>query len=76
MRGLQDLRAAFGALFASNPSVHVRIVQRMVLGQFVVDHEHITGRADGLELQALVAYQVVDGQIRQYWVMHPQAPRK
>lgn len=69
IRDVDALRKAFGSLFSANPAVHVAILQRMVLDSIVIDHEHLTGRADGVEVQALVAYHVAGGKIRQYWVL-------
>jgi hypothetical protein len=66
MRGLAEIRAAYAALFAASPSLHSRIVQRIAVGDLVVDHEHVRGRAGG-DVEIVITYQVRDGAIRRVW---------
>jgi hypothetical protein len=48
------------------PALHAEIVNRMVLGHRVIDHERITGvREQPYEIA--VAYEVVDGRIATVW---------
>src|SRR5262249_17712488 len=47
--------------FTTHPGHQVEIVHRLVVGDFVVDQEHIVGLADGSTLDALVLYRVRDG---------------
>jgi hypothetical protein len=46
------------------------ILHRLVVGDFVVDQEHITGLADGSTLDALVLYRVRHGQIVECWMAY------
>ena len=63
-------KAAFGAHYAKNrfslPQLHARLVNRIVAGNRVVDHEDITGLPGG-PLEAIAVYDVVDGRIRTVW---------
>ena len=63
-------KGAFGAHYAKNrfslPDLHARLVNRMVSGDIVVDHEEITGLSDG-NVTAVAVYKVVDGQIQTVW---------
>jgi hypothetical protein len=61
-RGHEELRAGFGRLFAENPELHCEVVQRVHVGEFVVDEERITGR-DGGEQHAVVVSHVSGGVI-------------
>jgi hypothetical protein len=61
---------AFAAHYAKNrfslPDLHAELVNRMVAGNTVVDHERITGLPDGPR-EAIAVYQVVDGRIGSVW---------
>jgi hypothetical protein len=67
--GLPDLRAAYQALFDRAPAIHCAIRNRMTLGAFVIDDEHLTGYPDGQTVDALVIYEVKDGLIQRSWVI-------
>lgn len=63
-------KAALGAHYAAHrftlPALHARLVNRMVAGRIVVDHEDITGLPEGRRL-AIAVYEVVDNAIRRVW---------
>lgn len=63
-------KAAFGAHYAANrfnlPNLHAEVVNRMVLGKTVIDHERITGVRDHA-FEVAVVYEVEGGLIRAMW---------
>lgn len=63
-------KQAFGAHYAKNrfnlPQLHAALLNRIVSGSRVVDHEHITGLPDG-PLSAIAVYEVDDDRIRTVW---------
>jgi hypothetical protein len=62
----QAMRAAYGALFANSPDLQVTIANRIVIGDFVVDEEHLQGFHLGdapTEFVAAAVYRVVDKRI-------------
>jgi hypothetical protein len=63
-------RAALSAHYAANhfhlPALRAELVNRMVLGNKVVDHERVTGVRDA-PFEAAVVYEVQDGLIRRVW---------
>jgi hypothetical protein len=61
-RGHADLQRHFAVLFRDNPELHCEILHRVRVGDYVVDEEHITGRAGG-EQRAVVVSHVSDGLI-------------
>ena len=67
--GREPMREAYGVLFQQHPAVHVEIANRIVLGRFVIDLEHITGRADVAELWIVAIYEVADDLIQKVWVL-------
>lgn len=63
LRSRAAIEAAYGDAFARNPELHAEIVDRNIRGDVVVDHEHVTGFADGRSIEATVTYQVRNGAI-------------
>ena len=63
-------RAAMAAHYASQrfqlSGLHATVVNRMVVGQRVVDHEHIVGIAPE-PVQAIAGYEVEGALIRRVW---------
>ena len=63
-------KKAFSEHYAKNrfslPSLHAEIVNRMVVGSRVVDHERISGLQQGI-VEAIAVYEVQDGLIRTVW---------
>jgi len=63
-------KPAFAAFYASKrfnlPDLHATVVQRIVAGNKVVDHERITGIAPGI-VEAIAVYEVKGELIAQVW---------
>jgi hypothetical protein len=68
LTGPAGLRPVWHERFTTHPAHQAEIVHRLVVGDFVVDQEHIVGLADGSTLDALVLYRVRDGQIVECWM--------
>lgn len=63
-------KEAFGAHYAKNrftlPDLHATLVNRIVSGNIVVDHEQITGLPEP-NLAAVAVYEVIGTKIRTVW---------
>jgi hypothetical protein len=63
-------KQAFAAHYPKNrfnlPGLHAEVVNRMVAGSTVVDHERITGLQEGV-VEAIAVYQVSGGRICRVW---------
>jgi hypothetical protein len=63
-------KTAFADYYATQrfnrPGLHAQLVNRMVLGRRVIDHERIVGVGDQ-PLEMAVVYEVVDGVIETVW---------
>ena len=63
-------KRALGDHYARNrfnrPALHARLVNRIISGDIVVDHEEITGLSDA-SLAAVAVYRVVGGRIQAVW---------
>jgi hypothetical protein len=52
------------------PSLHYELLNRMVTGNIVVDHERITG-IEPEPYEVVLVYQVVDGRVQTVWLFRP-----
>jgi hypothetical protein len=63
-------KRAFAAHYAKNrftlPNLHAEVVNRIVSGDTVVDHERITGLGEGV-VEAVAVYKVSGGLISTVW---------
>jgi len=63
------MRAQYGKLFADNPELFCTITNRIVHGDWVIDHELVTGVVDHPRARAVAIYDVRDGLIRNLWFL-------
>lgn len=54
----------YRARFGDNPDLHCVVHATMDLGDFAIDHETVTGLADGSEINAIAIYEVRNGLIQ------------
>lgn len=66
-------KAAFADFYATQrfnlPALHAQVLDRMVLGNKVIDHERITGLGDA-PLEAAAVYEFTDGLISTVWFFY------
>jgi hypothetical protein len=63
--GLESVRSMYLALFEASPKLHSAIKQRMILGNKVIDHEHIVGRNGSDDvLELILIYEVENALIK------------
>lgn len=65
-KGHECMRQLYAGLFDQSPRLHAEIKTRIVVGQYVITEEHITGinlRGHPSEEHAVVAYRIADGKI-------------
>lgn len=67
MKGKDAMRKEYGGLFANAPALHCELVNRMVVGNTVVDHERITTMLSRAPTQAVAIYQIENGKIRRVY---------
>lgn len=67
LSGKPALRARYAERFA-NPDLHATITGRMICGDYVVDHELVSGLPDG-EIRVGVVYLVREGLIQAVWFL-------
>ncbi|HLO12268.1 MAG TPA: nuclear transport factor 2 family protein [Pseudoneobacillus sp.] len=54
-------------LFEDNPHLNAELKSRMVMGNKVIDHEYLTGRANGTTGEAIAIYEVNETHIVKVW---------
>ncbi len=55
--GHSDLRQIYGDVFDNSPNLNAKILNRMVMGNTVIDHEIVTGRK-GVDVEIIAIYKV------------------
>jgi hypothetical protein len=68
-QGRDALRETYGKLFANAPELHCALLNRIVHGRCVVDHEEVTGIPGREQVHAVAIYEVEDGLIRKVWFL-------
>jgi imidazolonepropionase-like amidohydrolase len=71
--GLDEMRTIYGRMFETLPTLHGQIVNRIVLGNSVVDHERVIGFGDRA-VEAVAIYEVSGGLIRKVWFLRKPEP--
>ena len=67
--GQAEMRAVFERVFAASPALHCAILERVVTGRMVIDHEFVTGLREGPPVHAVAMYEVEGGLIRRVWFL-------
>lgn len=62
-RGRGELKARYGAMFAQYPQNRARSVNRMALGDCVIDHEEVSRAPEGPFFEAICVYTIKNGLI-------------
>jgi hypothetical protein len=77
LKGKPQLRESTEAWFARAPQARTEVIERMVLGPFVIDHQRVSGGPEGAAaVEAIGIYEVREGLIRQVWsIPPPPTPR-
>ena len=69
MSGQDEIRKRYKIRFDNAPNLHCEITNRIAHGNFVIDHEKITGIQEGTATTAVLIYEVKDGLIRKAWIV-------
>ena len=69
LRGREALIERYTERF-KNPDLHAQVVNRMVIGDQVIDHEHVKGIVEGEIVKAVAIYKIKDDLIRTVWFLY------
>jgi hypothetical protein len=67
--GKEAMRPRYAKRFSENPGLNCTITERIVHGDWVVDHELVTGVEGRPRVRAVAIYEVRDGLIRNVWFL-------
>ncbi len=59
--GKESMRKRYANMFDNNPTLHCKILKRIVLGNKVIDHEYVTFQKNNIE--AIAIYETKNGKI-------------
>jgi hypothetical protein len=68
-KGIDEMRQRYGKLFKENPNNYADLLSRIVYENKVIDHEFVTGRANGIDIKAVAIYEVEGDRISKVWFM-------
>lgn len=54
----------------TNPDLHAEIINRMVIGNRVIDHERVRGIEPDRDVEVVAVYDVEDGLIQRVWFIY------
>jgi len=67
--GKLEMKKYYKELFEKAKNLYAKIVNRMVLGNIIIDHEKVTGHIKAPELEAILIYQIKDSLIYRVWII-------
>jgi hypothetical protein len=62
--GRDQVKAIYGDIFANSPELNAEIINRIVMGKTIIDHEVVTGRKGVDRLEIIAIFQVEKGMIQ------------
>lgn len=67
LSGTEEIRGWYANAFTESPERRATVSTRIVQGDFVIDHETVTGLPAGRSLTAVVIYEIHAGKIQRVW---------
>jgi hypothetical protein len=71
LEGIDKVRNHYEKLFSTYGDLRVELMNRIVSGNFIIDHENVHGRRKNKSFEAIAIYHVVDGLIETVWFLEP-----
>jgi len=68
LKGLADLKEKYKERFHVQ-KVQAKLVNRMLIGDKVIDHESVSGIKENEDVKAVAVYQIEDELIRRVWFL-------
>jgi len=57
----------YGRMFVRTPDLHCKLVNRIVMGNTVIDHEEVTRQKNEPPMKAIAIYKILDGKIAEVY---------
>ncbi|WP_373495191.1 nuclear transport factor 2 family protein [Aquiflexum sp.] len=65
--GRENMYELYGRMFARTPELHCKLVNRMVMGNTVIDQEEVTITKNEPPMRAIAIYKIKDGKIAEVY---------
>ena len=66
-KGKDKMRERYSNAWRQNPKQKAGVTDRISVGSTVIDKEHVTGRATGIEVDVIAIYKIENGKIKQVY---------
>ncbi|GAB3818894.1 nuclear transport factor 2 family protein [Pontibacter rugosus] len=70
-KGKDELRKRYSSMFAQTPDLHCELVNRIVSGNVVIDHERVQFSKDRPRKEAIAVYRIKNGEIYEVTFISP-----
>jgi hypothetical protein len=70
--GRDEMYGLYGRMFSRTPDLHCKLVNRIVLGNTVIDQEEVTIRKEEPPMRAIAIYKIVDGKIAEVYFIREE----
>ena len=71
MSGKDEMRQRYASMFDSTPDLHCTLINRMVLGNIVIDQEYVITVKNGPAIQLMAMYKIKEGKIEEVYFIRP-----
>jgi hypothetical protein len=71
-QGKEELRKRYGAMFANTPDLHCELVNRIIAGNVVIDHERVLRQKGQPRFEAIAVYRVQGNKIVEVTFISPE----
>lgn len=72
MSGKAQMRARFSGMFANTPDLHCTLINRIVLGNTVIDQEYVIFNKNNPPSEVLAMYVIAEGKIQEVYFIRPE----
>ncbi|MGY6742374.1 MAG: nuclear transport factor 2 family protein [Cecembia sp.] len=71
-QGRDEMYGLYGRMFSRTPELHCKLVNRMVMGNTVIDQEEVTLRKGEPPMRAIAIYKIRDGKIAEVYFIRDE----
>jgi hypothetical protein len=70
--GRDEMYGLYGRMFSRTPDLHCKLVNRMVMGNTVIDQEEVTVQKGEAPMRAIAIYKIRDGKIAEVYFIRDE----
>lgn len=75
-QGIEEMRKRYSQKFADTPDLHCELVNRIVSGNVVIDHERVQTDKNKPRIEAIAVYRIREGKIYEVTFIYPDPETK